>query len=156
MLWTVTWLGTPLLAQQGVVSTGGDIPSAAGSVAFSIGQTAYQVIDGETGSVHQGVQQPYNFTIVGIEDLREDIVIRLFPNPAQSSVYVQLTSPTPASNQEQMTARLFSFDGKLILEQTLKDDVNTIPIDQLNAALYLLQVWQGNKFIKSYSLTKVD
>lgn len=156
LLWTVSWLGSPLLAQKGVVSAGIDIQSAGGSVASTIGQTAYQVIDGEIGIVHQGLQQPYSFNIVGIEDLQEDIVIRLFPNPAESAVFVQLTPPAPGSAQGPFTARMYSFEGKLVLEQTLPNEVNTIPIDQLNAAMYLLQVWQGNTFIKSYSLTKVN
>ncbi len=155
-LWSVVCLASPVLGQQGVVSTGGDIQSPSGSVAFSIGQTAYHIIDGETGSVHQGLQQPYSFTIVGIEDLREDIAIRLYPNPAVGFVNVQLTLPAVGLKQDQFTARLYDFNGKLILDQALTNDVNTIPIDQLSSALYLLQVWKGGTFIKSFSLTKTN
>ncbi len=155
-LGAVTSLVSPLSAQQGVVSTGGDIQAPAGSVAFSIGQTASQIIDGETGSVHQGLQQPYTYQVTSVEDLREDIAIRLYPNPAESFVYVHLTPPATGFAQDRFTARLYDLSGKLILEQVLDSDVNTISISRLREAIYLLQVWQGHHFIKSYSFTKVN
>lgn len=155
-LWLLVCLYAPLIAQQGVVSTGGDILSTSGSVAFSIGQTAYLTIDGETGSVHQGLQQPYTFTIVGVEDLREDIAISLFPNPASGTVYVQLTPPDKQYVQERFTALLYDFNGKLLLNQKLPNEINPIAIDQLTSANYLLQVWQGTTFIKSFTFSKTN
>lgn len=155
-LWLVVCLGSPLLAQQGVVSAGSDILSASGTVAFSIGQTAYLTIDGETGSIYQGLQQPYSFSIVGIEDLREDIIISLFPNPASGKVYVQLTPPDIQHVQDRFTALLYDFNGKLLLNQQLPNDVNAIPIDHLTSTNYFLQVWKGDIFIKSFSFIKTN
>lgn len=143
-----------LLAQQGVISAGGDISSAQGTIAYTIGQVSYTYLWNETGSVNQGLQQPVVFNLVGMEDLHEDIFIRLFPNPSNAILHVALNISAKEEVHGGFSAQLYDLNGKLLLQQQLPDDINTIAIDRLTEAMYLLQVWKGDTFIKSFALTK--
>lgn len=66
----ITWLlvgfslGNSLYAQESTHTAGGDIVSSGGSVAFSIGQSAYTTNAGSTGSESQGVQQKHEIAVV--------------------------------------------------------------------------------------------
>ena len=55
-------LGTmlrPVLAQEAVITVGGDASSSDGTVAYSIGQIVYTTIIGTNGSVAQGVSKGF-------------------------------------------------------------------------------------------------
>lgn len=83
---------TTAYAQQASTASGGNASGSGGSASYSVGQTAYTVSNGN-GSVSQGVQQPFEISIV------TDIGIK--PSALQfSSMYgnismvVNLTSTT--------------------------------------------------------------
>jgi len=153
-LWPLFCATATLNAQQSVNTTGGEISNTNGSVSYSIGQVMYNHIEGEVGSLNQGVQQPHVFTIVGIEDVREDITLRLYPNPADQFVNVQLTAPTTFDASKPLTARLYDMKGNIISSQSLSGEITTIPLHQLTEAMYILQVWQDQTQIKSFKLIK--
>ena len=47
-----------VMAQHGILSSGGDNTGSTGSISFSIGQAFFNTILGSTGTVSQGLQQP--------------------------------------------------------------------------------------------------
>ena len=51
-------------AQQAIVPIGGDAIGASGQISYSIGQIAYTTYEGSTGSVSQGVQQPFEISFI--------------------------------------------------------------------------------------------
>jgi hypothetical protein len=153
-LWLLFCATGTLFAQQAVVTAGGNISSASGSVSYSIGQVMYSHIEGEVGSLNQGVQQPHVFTIVGVEDVRKDIIVRLFPNPANQFVHLQLTTPAAFDGSKPLSARMYDMQGNLLSTQNLSDDITTISLNQLTEAMYILQVWQDQTQIKSFKLFK--
>ncbi len=51
--------GFTIHAQQATTATGGDASGSGGTVASSVGQIVYTTNTGTTGSVVQGVQQPF-------------------------------------------------------------------------------------------------
>ena len=55
---------TGLQAQTSVNATGGDASGSGGSVSYSVGQVVYTTNTGTSGSVAQGVQQPYEISVV--------------------------------------------------------------------------------------------
>ena len=56
----------PLQGQETIPTTGGSATGIGGSVSYTIGQVAFNTFRGTaaTGSVVQGVQQPYEISIV--------------------------------------------------------------------------------------------
>ena len=69
---TVLLLGlglTGVQAQTSVNATGGDASGGGGSVSYSVGQVVYTTHTGTSGSVAEGVQQPYEISVVtGLEE----------------------------------------------------------------------------------------
>ncbi|MBK6984778.1 MAG: hypothetical protein IPH32_08475 [Bacteroidetes bacterium] len=51
-------------AQETTDASGGNASGSGGSASYSIGQSAYNTYTGTNGSVAQGVQQPYEISIV--------------------------------------------------------------------------------------------
>ncbi|HEX5112971.1 MAG TPA: T9SS type A sorting domain-containing protein [Saprospiraceae bacterium] len=153
-LWLLFCSTETLIAQQTVLTTGGNISSASGSVSYSIGQVMYNHIDGEIGSLNQGVQQPYSFTIVGIDDPLKETSWRLFPNPADQYVNIQMSTAIPVNSLHPCTARLFDMKGNLVTEKILDKDINRISLSQCTQATYIVQISDQQRTIQSYALIK--
>ncbi len=151
-LWPVLCATEMLSAQQALLPSGGDIYSSSGSISYSIGQVAFSHIEGEAGSLNQGVQQPHTFAIVGLEDLQKETSVRLYPNPADQFVNIQFSTPMETSNH--FSARLYDMKGNLVKEQILDDNINTVPLTNLSDATYVLQIWNHHTHLKSFALIK--
>lgn len=76
--------GTILLSQNAIPATGGNASGSGGSVSYSVGQVTYLINTGTSGSVAQGVQQPYEISVVtGIEEASGiELEFSVYPNPA--------------------------------------------------------------------------
>jgi len=86
LLFILTGLGgISLLAQQTVSSAGGNAATGGGgTVSYTVGQVAYTTItNGVNGSVAQGVQQPYEISVVTALEEANDISLEfsVYPNP---------------------------------------------------------------------------
>jgi hypothetical protein len=55
---------TGLQAQEVIPAVGGNASGSGGSVSYSVGQVAYQTHTGTNGSVVEGVQQPYEISVL--------------------------------------------------------------------------------------------
>jgi len=155
-LWLVLCLIQSLSAQQGIVSSGDYINYFNGSVSYSIGQVSFGSFSSEAGNVNQGLQQPFQFSIVGTSDLHRNSMFLLHPNPANQNLYLQLSTHESLVEVRDFYVMVYDMQGKLLITQRLNDDVNTISINVLPAAMYFIQVWQANKFIQSVSFTKTN
>ena len=73
---------TGLKAQQATTTSGGNASGSGGSASYSVGQVVYTTNTGAGGSVSQGVQQPYEISIVsGIEEQGITLTCTAYPNP---------------------------------------------------------------------------
>ena len=62
---------TGLHAQEAIITSGGDASGSTGSVSYTIGQVVYTTNTGTNGSAAQGVQQPYEISVVtGLEEAK--------------------------------------------------------------------------------------
>lgn len=77
------------LSQQNTVSTGGNASGAGGSVSYSVGQIDYTNQQSTTGSSNQGVQQPYEFYLVEIDEAHS-IGLSIYPNPTTDFLILEL------------------------------------------------------------------
>ncbi len=70
-------------AQTTINTAGGDGSGSGGSVSFSVGQPIYQTRTGTNGSAAEGVQQPYEISVLSSSDeaLGINIVVQAYPNP---------------------------------------------------------------------------
>ena len=60
-------LGTAV-AQNAVVPVGGTASGNGGTVTYTVGQIAVQTNSDGTASISEGVQQPYEISVVGVDE----------------------------------------------------------------------------------------
>jgi opacity protein-like surface antigen len=81
-------------AQTRVNATGGNASGSGGSASYSVGQVAYQTKTGSSGSVAEGVQQPYEISVVsGIEKaIGISLSVSAYPNPTTDFLQLKVES----------------------------------------------------------------
>jgi len=137
-------------AQQATTASGGDASGSGGSVAYSVGQIVYTTYTGSNGSVAQGVQQPYEISIItGL--LETDIKLNLsaYPNPTTNYLMLQIDNYDKA-----LSYQLYDIGGKLLESNTVVANSTTIKMEQMPTGTYLLKVIQNNKEVKTFKIIK--
>jgi hypothetical protein len=144
-------LGLTVQAQQAITTTGGNASGSGGSVSYSVGQMVYKTTNGSLGSVAQGVQQPYEISIVlGIKDNSINLKLTAYPNPTNNFLTLN------ASNAELSTLnfKLYDTSGKLIESRKIISSSETIAMENLPTATYFLKVNNNNNEVKIFKIIK--
>ncbi len=83
---------TVLHTQESIPASGGDVSGSGGSASYSIGQVFYSTHTGADGSVSEGVQQPYEISVVTsvVEAEGIDLVVSAFPNPVTDHLILRV------------------------------------------------------------------
>ena len=137
-------------AQQASTASGGDPSGSGGSVAYSVGQIVYTTHAGTTGSVMQGVHQPYEIsTTTGLNETGVNLNLSAYPNPTTNYVILQIDNCDNAFSYQ-----LFDMSGKLLESRQVTLNVTTIAMDELAMATYFLKVTQNNHEIKTFKIIK--
>jgi hypothetical protein len=144
-------LGLTAQAQQANTTTGGNASGGGGTVAYSVGQIVYTTNIGSTGSVAQGVQQPYEISIVlGVDIHSINVALTATPNPTTS--YITLTLGNAILSA--LDFKLFDITGKLIESRKIVSTSETINMEHLPSATYFLKVSNTNKEVKIFKIIK--
>jgi len=138
-----------LAAQSALVTSGGDAVSTSGSVSFSIGQISNAQAIASTGSLSEGVQQPFEFFEVTVNEVLRDIGISLFPNPALTEVLIELPIM-----QEGIKARFYSSNGSLIEEVNIFSKSTSVNVRNWAASTYYMQLSDSSGNTSTYKLVK--
>ncbi len=143
---------TDLQAQEAIPAAGGNASGSGGSVSYSVGQVTYTTNTGTNGSVAQGVQQPYEISVVtGIEEaVGIDLICSVYPNPATH----YLTLKVENYDFEKLSYQLYDMDGRLIESIKLSGNETSIDMINLDPAAYFLKVIQSNKEVKTFKIIK--
>jgi hypothetical protein len=143
---------TGLQAQEAIPASGGDASGSGGSVSYSVGQVVYNTNTGTSGSVAQGVQQPYEISVVsGIEEATSiSLICSAYPNPATDF----LTLKVENFNKADLSYQLFDVDGKRIENKIIEGNETSIIMSNLAPSTYFLKVIQNNKEVKTFKIVK--
>lgn len=143
---------TSLQAQTSVNSTGGNASSRTGSVSYSVGQVVYQNHESNSGSVSEGVQQPYEISVVFSIEYADGVGLyaKAYPNPTIDNLVLEVKNFELSDVQY----KLYDINGKLMQSQKITSDQT--PIDMVNfaPATYFLKVFQGNTLAKTFEIVK--
>ncbi len=143
--------GLTAQAQQATTATGGDATGSGGSVAYSVGQIVYTTHTGTTGSIAQGVQQPYEISVVlGIENSLIDLDISAFPNPTTHNLTLSIGNDI----SEILHFQLCDLSGKIIERRKISNRTETINMENLTTATYFLKVSNANNEVKLFKIIK--
>jgi len=141
---------TNMFAQQGATSAGGDASSAGGSVSYSVGQIDYVSNTSGTGSENQGIQQPFEFYTVGIDNPLINLSVSVYPNPTVAYVTLKVDE----QYLDNLSCSLYEADGKLISIQKVLSNETTISVETLSGGIYFLNLVQNNIEIKIFKIIK--
>jgi hypothetical protein len=146
---------TNLTAQESVNATGGNASDSGGSVSYSIGQLAFQIKTGTDGSVIQGVQQPYEISIVtAIEETHGiSLSVSAYPNPTDGFLQLKVDVSTTAITLP-MTCLIYDMDGKLLQSKQLSSFETQIDMGMYVQSVYFVKVIQNNKLLKTFKIIK--
>ncbi len=141
-----------LQAQGSVNTTGGNASGNGGSISYSIGQLAIKTHTGTNGSIAEGLQQPYQISVVkAIEESQEiKLSVMAYPNP--TSNYLTLT--INESDLSNLLYQLYDINGNLLQSQRITKTNNCILMDKLAPASYFVKIIQKNKEVKTFKIIK--
>jgi hypothetical protein len=144
--------GKCIQAQSAITTAGTSASGSGGSVSFTIGQISYTINSGASGSVAQGVQQPYEISVVTEIVDNPEILLEIiaYPNPATDQIRVK-TGDNEVLNYQY---RLYDTRGILLLTGKIDEFVTIIDIGHLKPASYLISITDGGVAIKTFRIIK--
>jgi len=144
-------IGITAQAQQATTAGGGVAAGSGGTVAYSVGQIVYTTPTGATGSVAQGVPQPYEISIVlGVEDHQISLNMQVYPNPTTDYFTLSIGEIEVST----LNFQLYDTSGKLIERKKITSTTETIVMDNLPSSIYFLKVTNKNKEVKTFKIIK--
>lgn len=142
-------------AQESAVASGGNAQGNGGSVSFSIGQVLYLSSSESASSLVQGVQQPYEISIVSGVDEPDGIQLMLsvYPNPTSDFLYLVVGESFEPSAQS-LAYQLYDIKGSLLESKKLEGSETRINMVGKIPSTYLLKVVDGSKTVKTFKIIK--
>ena len=137
-------------AQQTTASAGGDASGIGGTFSYSIGQVVYTYNYGTDVIMAQGVQQPFEISILGLDNYQINLVMQTYPNPTKDYLVLNVH----ALDLSNMIFQLYDVNGRLIETRTMFSPIETICMMNLPSSVYVLKVTNNNKEVKSFKIIK--
>lgn len=140
-----------LQAQDATTASGGDASGAGGSAAYSVGQVVYTSIETASGSVNQGVQQPYKVSAIGINTNPDiDLLMSVYPNPSTTLINLSVQNMDLST----LSYQLFDVQGKLLVSQKITNSQTSIVMEEYATGSYFLNVINNQTELKSFKIIK--
>ena len=150
-----------LSAQETTLPSGGKANSSEGSISYSVGQIVYSTSTGINGSVAQGVQQPFEISVVSGIEQAEGINLEciIYPNPTTDYLILKIdtyTVKTYGRASQVLSYQLFDTDGKIIKTDKITTVETKIKTENLEQGSYLLRIIEKEKAIKTFKIIKTQ
>jgi hypothetical protein len=150
VLWMTVIQGQEI--HQALNTSGGNATGAGGSATYSIGQLVYTTYTGTTGTVGQGVQQPYEISIVpGTEEIKYiNLLIFAYPNPASDYLILKVDN----FHEFNLTFQLYDVNGLLLETKKIENNESKIVMGNRVPGIYFLRVIKNENEIKNFKIIK--
>lgn len=141
---------TGLQAQEAIPIAGGNASGSEGSASYTVGQVIFTTYTGINGSVSQGVQQPFEISVVtGLEDVKGIILYALvYPNPTNDFLTLSIEN-LEVSN---LSYQLLNMSGKLLEAKKIEGNHTIISLSKLVPSTYFLKIMENNKEVKTFKI----
>lgn len=138
-------------AQSNIVATGGEATGSGGSVSFSVGQIAVQSNGDGTTTISEGVQQPYEISVVGVDDYPTiTLNATVYPNPTLGNL--QLTMNNLQLKGE---VRVYDANGKYLFMKKIENETTFFDLSDYAPGIYYLNVYSDKQMLKSFKVVKM-
>ena len=141
-----------ILAQNVIPSTGGNANGNGGSVSYTVGQIASNMLSGTNGTATQGVQQPYEISAVTSVDEVKDInlICSVYPNPTTGFLILKVAN----YENNKFSYCLYGVTGNLIETKKVLANETQISMGNLVSGSYFLKINSGSQEIKTFKIIK--
>jgi hypothetical protein len=145
-------IGYTGMQAQTTIPTSGGTATGSGSVSYTVGQIVYNTTSNSNGSVAQGVQQPYEISVItGIEAAKDiNLIFSVYPNPTTDF----LTLKVKNYDIENLSYWVYGISGNLIETKKVIADETQISMANQVSGIYFLKVVQGNIEVKTFKIIK--
>ena len=142
-------------AQEVIPAAGGNSEGSGGSVSYSVGQLFFMTHTGENGSLTEGVQQPYEISVVTavVEAEGIELVVSAFPNPATDHLILRVEN----YDFENLEYLFYDTGGRLLKEGKITVSETAISMTDIVPAIYFLKVFQTSpsyREVKTFRIIK--
>ncbi|MGC4040564.1 MAG: T9SS type A sorting domain-containing protein [Flavobacterium sp.] len=138
-------------AQQSVNASGATASGSGGSASYTIGQIDYTAITAGSGSMNQGVQQPFEIYALGTDDFPSiTIQAAVYPNPTVGNISLSIKDYAI----DNLYIQLYDVLGKVIAKQQVTNNETLISMGNLSSGTYLLQVTEKERILKTFKIIK--
>lgn len=141
LVWSIPCISS---AQEVFSASGGQAFGSDGKIGFSVGQLFASSYEGTEGSIQEGVQQPYEISIV--TELSEakfiDLDFSVYPNPVSEFLFLTINDGLVTDN---WVYRLYDRQGNLLQTEHVKEVRKEIQLKSLPPGLYFLKVLKLNQ-----------
>jgi hypothetical protein len=141
-----------LQAQETIPVTGVTATGSGGSVSYTVGQIANNMLAGTNGTSAPGVQQPYEISVVTAIDNSPPIRLecRVYPNPTSGIVRLIFES----NEYEDLRFRLYDITGALLQDKKIESIETEISLGNSSSSVYFLKVYKNNIELTVYKIVK--
>ncbi len=137
---------------QTSATAGGNASGSGGSAAFTIGQLVYSPCTTNTGSVTEGINQPFEIYIIdAVYELTEiELEANIYPNP--TSGFLTLKIDDLLLQNESLSYQLFDLNGKLLKRERITGIETKIEMQSYFSGTYFIKVINSGKNENSSSV----
>ena len=141
-----------LQAQSTIPASGGIATGTGGSASFTVGQVVYTTNTGINGSAAQGVQQPYEISVItAIENTKViNLECSVYPNPTRGLIKLIVAS----SDQQNIRFLLYDINGVLLQDKKVESRETEISMENLSSSVYFLKIINNNLEVKVFKIIK--
>jgi Secretion system C-terminal sorting domain len=143
---------TALQAQSTIPASGGNASGSGGSASYTVGQVVYTTNTGTNGSAAQGVQQPFEISVVTAVNEVNDISLEImvYPNPATDFIKLKISN----YDIQNLRYQLYDINGSLLQDNKVEGNETSIIMTNYVSATYFLKVSDNLKVVKTFKIIK--
>ena len=148
----ILMFGISIPAQYANPVSGSDASGTGGTISYSIGQVVYTVLAGTVGNIIQGVQQPYEISIIiGSEDIfKNNLKYSIYPNPTDDYLILKISD----NEAENLSYQLYNIQGKVIQYNKIMNRESKISMNSYVSGIYLIKIYDKNREIMAFKIIK--
>lgn len=138
-------------AQDAVPATGADASGSGGSASYTVGQVVYTSVNSTSGTVNQGVQQPYVFLAIGVNSNPNiNLMMTVYPNPSTTFINLKIEK----TDLKNLSFQLYDVQGKILFSEQITNSETAIPLNEYSSGDYFLKVINNKDELKTFKIIK--
>ena len=138
-------------AQETNPASGGEAAGSGGTVSYTVGQLVYTNPTIASGSLHQGIQQSFEFVTLSNPELTAVTLKAVtYPNPTTESITLALKD----ADLTGLSYVMYDLLGRLVTKGMVATSETKIAMKSLPIGVYILRIQQNNKELKTFKIIK--